>query len=67
MPPQTRPRDCVLTPVGTPESEAAETMARESGSNWGRAALEVRRVRTLTSRVALRGVTGSPPGRASTN
>ncbi|KAJ1154847.1 hypothetical protein NDU88_007590 [Pleurodeles waltl] len=47
--------------VGTPDS------TRESGARWGRAALEVRRVKTLTSRVALRGVIGSTLGRGSTS
>ncbi|KAJ1124289.1 hypothetical protein NDU88_002750 [Pleurodeles waltl] len=40
MPPRTRPRDRAPTRVGTPESEAAETTARESGGNWERASLE---------------------------
>ncbi|KAJ1154150.1 hypothetical protein NDU88_006904 [Pleurodeles waltl] len=51
--------------VRTPESESSETTTRESGGNWGRAALEVRRVKTLTPRVALRGATRSTPGRGS--
>ncbi|KAJ1145626.1 hypothetical protein NDU88_011912 [Pleurodeles waltl] len=43
-----------------------EEAVRASGGHWRRAALEVRRVRTLTSRVALRGATGGNPGRGST-
>ncbi|KAJ1099112.1 hypothetical protein NDU88_004216 [Pleurodeles waltl] len=52
--------------IWTPES--AEETTREGSGLWRRAALEVRRVRTLTSRVALRRATGeilaeaAPPG-----
>ncbi|KAJ1192555.1 hypothetical protein NDU88_001862 [Pleurodeles waltl] len=51
---------------GTPE-RTDETTTRESGGQWRRAALEVRRVRTLMSRVTLRGVIDSTPGRGSTS
>ncbi|KAJ1099751.1 hypothetical protein NDU88_004849 [Pleurodeles waltl] len=67
MPPRVHPRERVPTRVGTPEQESVETTTRENDGNWGRAALEVRRDRTLTSRVPLRGVTGSTPGRGSTS
>ncbi|KAJ1201956.1 hypothetical protein NDU88_005760 [Pleurodeles waltl] len=68
MPPETRPRGHVPTQVGTPTLEAEGT-TRDSGSggNWERAAAEVRRVRTLTSRDAVRGATGGIAGRASTS
>ncbi|KAJ1144077.1 hypothetical protein NDU88_010379 [Pleurodeles waltl] len=61
MPPR-RLRDRVLARVGMP---TAGTVARESGGNWEHAALEVRRVRVLTSRVPLRGATGGEVGRGS--
>ncbi|KAJ1089638.1 hypothetical protein NDU88_002787 [Pleurodeles waltl] len=64
MPPRSRVRDRFPTQIGTPTSLMA---ARESGGNWDRAALEVRRVRALTSGVALRGATGGVVGRGSTS
>ncbi|KAJ1091098.1 hypothetical protein NDU88_004225 [Pleurodeles waltl] len=58
-----RLRDRVPARVGTPTTGTAE---RESGNNWERAALEVRRVRALTSTVMLIGATGGEVGRGST-
>ncbi|KAJ1118908.1 hypothetical protein NDU88_007095 [Pleurodeles waltl] len=40
---------------------------RESSDYWRRAALEVRKARTLTSRVTLRGMSGGNTGRDSTS
>ncbi|KAJ1136293.1 hypothetical protein NDU88_002710 [Pleurodeles waltl] len=67
MTPRDRIRKCVPTPEFPGSPELTEEMMRESGGQWKRAAVEVRRVRTLTSGVALRGVTGSIPGRGSTS
>ncbi|KAJ1159899.1 hypothetical protein NDU88_000403 [Pleurodeles waltl] len=64
MPPRSKPRDRVPSRIGTPTSVEA---ARESGGNWERAVLEIRRVRSLTSRFALRGSTGGVLGRGSTS
>ncbi|KAJ1100011.1 hypothetical protein NDU88_005101 [Pleurodeles waltl] len=47
--------------------ESGEETTRESGGYWRIAALEVRRVRTLTSRVALRGVSWGNTGKDSTS
>ncbi|KAJ1207674.1 hypothetical protein NDU88_003064 [Pleurodeles waltl] len=62
MPPRSRLRDRIPTRIGTP---TLVMVVRESGGNWERATLEVRRVRSLTSRVALRGATGGVIGRGS--
>ncbi|KAJ1104052.1 hypothetical protein NDU88_001467 [Pleurodeles waltl] len=62
MPPR-RVRDRVSARIGMPTTGTA---ARESSGNWERTALEVRRVRALTSRDALRGATEGEVGRGST-
>ncbi|KAJ1123210.1 hypothetical protein NDU88_001683 [Pleurodeles waltl] len=64
MLPRSRARDRVPTRIWMPTSVMA---VRESSGNWERAALEVKRVRALTSRVALRGATGGVMGRGSTS
>ncbi|KAJ1154695.1 hypothetical protein NDU88_007438 [Pleurodeles waltl] len=60
--------DCILTR----ELSRTETLGPgvetcgQDGGYWRRAALEVRKVRNLTSRVALRGDNGGSTGRDST-
>ncbi|KAJ1115780.1 hypothetical protein NDU88_004002 [Pleurodeles waltl] len=45
---------------------AATVGARVDGAHWSRAALEVRKVSRLTSRLLLRGMSGGTGGRGST-
>ncbi|KAJ1161784.1 hypothetical protein NDU88_002265 [Pleurodeles waltl] len=66
MPPQARRCviACVTTRSGAREPEEEAHIV--NSSHWRRVALVVRRVRTLTSRVALRGATRGDLGRGST-